>query len=76
MSKPKIPSLETQVGGDHYRNMPIQPLEFNIRNQMPFAEGTVIKYVSRWRHKGGIQDLQKAVHILQVLIEIEQGKKP
>lgn len=67
-------ALETQIGGDHYKTMPIQPLEYMIANNIPFAEGAVIKYVSRWRSKGGVQDLEKAVHILQVLIELEQKK--
>lgn len=69
--------LSTQVGGDHYKDMPIQPLEFMIANGIPFAEGSVIKYVSRWRKKNGVQDLKKARHLLDVLIaEAEKGAAP
>lgn len=60
--------LNDQVGGSHYKDMPIQPIEFCIANNIPFAEGNVIKYVSRWRKKNGVQDLKKARHMLDVLI--------
>jgi hypothetical protein len=66
-------SLEVQVGGSHYKNMPIQPLEYNIKNGLGFVEGSVVKYVSRWKSKGGIEDLKKARHLLDVLIEIEES---
>jgi hypothetical protein len=66
-------ALDTQVGGDHYRNMVIQPVEFNHRNGIGFVEGNVIKYVSRWRTKNGIEDLKKARHFLDLLIEMEAG---
>ncbi len=49
--------------------MVIQPAEFIIKNDMGFAEGNVIKYVSRWRKKGGVDDLRKARHYLDLLIE-------
>ena len=65
-------ALETQVGGDHYKNMPIQPVEYIHRNGLGFCEGCVIKYVSRWRSKvGSIEDLKKARHFLDLLIEME-----
>lgn len=67
-------ALAAQVGGDHYKNMPIQPVEFIHRNGLGFIEGCVIKYVSRWRAKNGIQDLEKARHFINLLIELE-GKK-
>ncbi len=65
--------LDVQIGGGHYKDMPIQPLEYMIANAIPFAEGAVIKYVSRWKKKGGIEDLKKARHILEVLIAHEQA---
>lgn len=61
--------LTTQIGGNHYKDMPIQPIEYIIANNIPFAEGNVIKYVSRWRKKGGVADLKKARHMLDVIIE-------
>ena len=63
------PALATQVGGDHYKGMAIQPLEYILANKLGFAEGAVVKYVSRWEKKGGVEDLKKARHILDVLIE-------
>ena len=67
-------ALDNQVAGDHYKKMKIQPLEFIHANNIPFAEGCVIKYVSRWRDKGGIDDLEKAKHFLELLIELETRK--
>jgi Protein of unknwon function (DUF3310) len=63
--------LDTQIGGDHYKEMAIQPVEYIHANDIPFIEGCVIKYVSRWRSKGGIPDLEKARHFLDMLIELE-----
>ena len=70
-----IQTLKTQVGGNHYTKMKIQPLTYILGNELPFAEGCVIKYVSRWRDKGGIQDLKKAKDFLEKLIEHEEAKK-
>lgn len=61
-----------QVGGLHYKKMPIQPVEFVHANGIPFIEGCVIKYVCRWRDKGGLEDLRKAKHFLDILIELEE----
>lgn len=64
-------ALKKQVDGGHYKDLKIQPLEYIHANNIPFAEGCVIKYVSRWRSKGGIKDLEKAKHFLELLIELE-----
>lgn len=66
--------LATQVGGDHYMKMAIQPVEFIFANNLPFCEGNVVKYVTRWRAKNGIKDLEKARHYLDLLIELESRK--
>lgn len=67
----------TQVGGNHYTSMGIQPMEYSMANGLGAAEHTIVKYVSRWRKKGGVEDLKKAAHTLQLLIEFEekQGHK-
>ena len=65
-------ALETQVGGGHYKDMKIQPVEYIHANGIPFIEGAVIKYVSRWRAKDGVKDLKKARHFLDLLIELEE----
>jgi hypothetical protein len=64
-------SLKKQVAGDHYKALAIQPVEYVYHNKIGFFEGNVIKYVSRWRDKGGIADLEKAKHYLEMLIEFE-----
>ena len=63
-----------QVGGKHY-DKPIQPWDFILANGIPFMEGNIIKYLARWRDKGGIQDLEKARHYLDKLIEHENSRK-
>ena len=65
-------ALERQVSGEHYKSLKIQPIEFIHANGIPFAEGSVFKYVKRWRDKGGIADLEKAKHFLEILIELER----
>lgn len=67
-------ALDAQVGGGHYKSLPVQPVEYIHKNGIGFCEGNVIKYVSRWRAKGGVEDLKKARHFLDLLIEMEKGK--
>lgn len=66
-------SLNTQVGGDHYKKYSIQPVEYIHSNNIPFIEGSIIKYVTRWRDKGGLKDLEKARHFIDLLIDLESG---
>ena len=63
--------LESQIAGDHYRKMKIQPVEFIHANNIPYIEGSCIKYLCRWRDKGGIEDLKKVKHFIDLLIELE-----
>lgn len=63
-----------QVGGDHYTRLPIQPAEYNQRNGLGFCEACVVKYVSRHKHKNGKQDIEKAIHFLNLLMEIEYNE--
>lgn len=67
--------LDVQVGGSHYKNLAIQPIEYIHANGIGFAEGSVIKYVTRWRDKNGIKDLEKARHFIDLLIALEQKKE-
>ena len=62
---------ETQIGGSHYSDMAIQPIEFIHKNGLSFIQGNIIKYVCRYKAKGGIEDLQKAKHFIDLLIEFE-----
>lgn len=66
-------ALATQVGGSHYKDMPIQPAEYCHKNRIGKLEGDVIAYVSRWRKKSGIEDLKKARHTIDIIIELEGG---
>ena len=66
--------LQVQVAGDHYKKLKIQPIEYIHANGIPFAEGSAIKYLTRWRDKGGIKDLEKARHFIDLLIELETRK--
>ena len=67
-------ALDTQVGGGHYKDMVIQPVEFIHKNRIGFIEGCAIKYLCRWRNKNGVEDLKKARHFLDLLIEMEDLK--
>lgn len=62
---------DTQVGGQHYKRQRIQHWDYVIANDIPYMEAQIIKYVSRWRNKNGLQDLEKALHFLQKLLEVE-----
>ena len=67
-----VAPLAIQHGGNHYKKLKIQPVEYIMANGIPYMEGNVIKYCTRWRDKGGIEDLKKAKHYLEILIENEQ----
>jgi hypothetical protein len=58
-----------QVGGTHYMYMKIQPAEFINKNKLLFAEGSAIKYICRHNHKGGEEDVKKAIHYLEMILE-------
>lgn len=61
----------TQIGGEHYTRNKIQPFEYSMQNGLDPMQHTVLKYVTRFREKGGVQDLEKAKHVLDLLIEWE-----
>ena len=58
-----------KIGGDHYKSMKIQPAQFINENNLPFAEGNAIKYICRHKYKGGKEDLEKAKHFIDMIIE-------
>lgn len=64
-------ALDEQEGGSHYKGRAIQPVQYIHANGIGFFEGNVIKYCTRWRDKGGLSDLRKARHYLDMLIELE-----
>lgn len=65
------PGLKGQVGGDYYKTLAIQPIEYCYANKIPAIEAGVIKYVTRHKAKGGAKDIKKAIHLLTVLLELE-----
>ena len=67
-------ALETQVGGGHYKDMAIQPVEYITLNNLGFIEGCIVKYISRHEEKGGAQDLDKIIHFAQLLKELRYDK--
>jgi len=68
--------LDTQVAGDHYKSMKIQPIEFSMANGLDACQHSVIKYVCRHETKGGLQDLLKARHFIDLLMELKySGRK-
>jgi hypothetical protein len=67
----ELTALTKQIGGDHYRKLKIQPVEYIHANNLPFIEGCIVKYATRWRDKGGMADLQKIKHFVDLLIELE-----
>ena len=63
-----------QVGGSHYKKYKIQPSRFINENKILFAEGNAIKYICRHQDKGGKQDLLKAIHYIQMIVERDYEK--
>lgn len=64
-------ALEIQHGGNHYKDMKIQPIEFIHANNIDYLAGNVIKYIVRHKKKNGIEDVKKALHYCQLIIEME-----
>lgn len=62
---------DQQVAGTHYKGLAIQPAEYCQRNRLSYCESSVIRYVTRHRSKNGRQDIEKAIHCLQLLLEME-----
>lgn len=67
--------LATQVGGSHYRDYEIQPVEFIDRNKISFLEGCVIKRMCRHAAKNGAEDLRKAIHEIELILELRYGER-
>ena len=68
-------ALDTQIGGEHYKKHAIQPVEFITKNKLGFLEGCVIKRICRYEDKNGLEDLKKAKHEIDLLIELKYGRQ-
>lgn len=73
--QPQMSALDVQVGGDHYKERRIQPIEYIHANNLNYSEGAIVKYITRWREKNGFEDLEKIKHYVDLLIELEQKYK-
>ena len=67
-------ALDVQVGGGHYKDFKIQPVEYIHANGIGYLEGNVIKYVTRHAQKNGKQDIKKAIHYLELILQMEYGE--
>ena len=64
-------ALEKQVGGNHYTDLAIQPIEYSMKNDLNPCQHTAIKYITRYKEKDGLKDLQKAIHAIELLIQFD-----
>lgn len=71
----KIDPLNKQEGGNHYKDMAIQPVEFITANNLGFLEGNVVKYICRHHAKNGAEDIKKAIHYCELLLQTKYGEK-
>lgn len=71
----QVRALDKQEGGGHYKGLKIQPVEYITANSIPYLEGNVIKYVTRHKSKNGKEDILKAIHYLELILELEYGDK-
>lgn len=68
-------SLQEQIGGNHYKGLPYQPVEFAVDAKLDFIQGCIVKYVSRYKNKNGIEDLQKAKHFAKLGLKLDSSDK-
>jgi hypothetical protein len=68
------PPLANQVGGNHYKDMKIQPIEFITANNLGFIEGNVVKYICRHEAKNGAEDIKKVIHYCELLLQTKYGE--
>ena len=71
----EVKATDKQIGGDHYTKLAIQPMRYSMENGLDALQHTIIKYVTRFRDKAGIEDLEKAKHCIDMLIEYEKENK-
>jgi len=67
-------ALETQAGGNHYKDMKVQPVEYIQANGLDYLQGNVVKYITRHKAKNGAEDIRKAIHYCQLILELQYGE--
>ena len=76
ISKQKSPkATNKQVGGDHYKDCAIQPVDYIVKNNLDFLEGNVVKYITRHKTKNGIEDIRKVIHYAELILELKYGER-
>ncbi len=73
-SSDTVTATDRQIGGDHYKSLKIQPIEYIDANNMPYLEGNVVKYVTRHASKNGVQDIDKAIHYLELIKQMRYAE--
>ena len=68
-------ATDKQVGGSHYKDCKIMPIEYIYKNKLDFLEGNVVKYITRHKLKGGIEDIKKVIHYAELILELRYGKE-
>lgn len=72
---PTTKAIDKQEGGDHYKSLKIQPIEYIQANNLSYEQGNVVKYITRYKEKGGVEDLLKAIHYIDLIIEDIKERK-
>lgn len=73
IEKTSVNAFDKQCAGNHYKSMKIQPMEFALANNLNYGQANAIKYICRYEHKNGLEDLRKAIHCIELLIEYKYG---
>ena len=72
----KLATRNKQIGGNHYKNLSIQPVDYIVENNLTFLEGNVVKYITRHRRKGeGARDIEKVIHYCELILEKDYGRE-
>ena len=74
MIRQSVKGKGRQVGGNHYIDFKIMPIEYISKNKLDFLEGNIVKYVSRHRNKNGAEDIKKIIHYAELILELEDGE--
>ena len=75
MIRQSVRGRKRQVGGTHYIDFEIMPIEYISKNKLDFLEGNIIKYISRHKKKNGAEDIKKVIHYAELILELEYGEK-
>jgi|TARA_R100000008_G_scaffold63488_1_gene40665 hypothetical protein len=75
MIRDSVKATSKQIGGNHYKDCKIMPIEYIVKNNLDFLEGNVVKYITRHKLKGGQEDIEKVIHYAELILELKYGKE-